>query len=182
VASAWILGLGTWVITTYRSPWHLAALLAATLGLALVSLLEAGIYSRLPPSPDPTHRFTLNLLLILVAKQLLYIPGVLQNPNLGRTEDFLRPLAYVGGQATAFLVVAWGMWANQRWSAWVGTLLTGALAVETLWSYRSHLIGRSPSFLLFAHYELPRLVVHVAVAALLGARAWKARRQNVLTK
>ena len=184
VGSLWLFLLAAWGLVTsiQASRFYVASATQAIpiLGLAVVSCLEAGVFARRPASD---RRLVAGLLLIQASGYLtwavcyLIVPGQLTWMAPPK-ESFLWQFAYPAGLGSAFLVTAWGVWACQRWSPWIGAAVTGWLAGVTLW-YLARLVFEaesSRSFLGFACLELPGLALELTSAFFLARLAWRERR------
>lgn len=130
---------------------------------------------------DPERIFTVRLLLLLAAVELLELAKLAWLPftvNLSARWIALS-LAYSTGTAAFFALPAWGLRRNMSWAPWVGGLaVAGSLLLE-VWGFARGVRALSGEWddvlLIQAMMTLPALSVLAATAALLARHILRAR-------
>ena len=151
------------------------------LGMTAISLAEAAVFTRRAPTSDPERRLTLALLILIPADVALAIayelrglfdPDILSVPGI---QDWIKALGTSIGLGCVFLLAAWGLVRDRRWTLWVALAASVAhvVAETVLWA-----TGR----MLPAYYYLTEAFPgHLVLATLAVLFVRRLRRVNEMT-
>jgi hypothetical protein len=159
------------------------ALSVPFLGMTAISLAEAVVFARRPPSPDPERRFTLALLFLFPAEVVLRVAWELHTAlgpearSMPGLRDWIDAIGTSVGLGCVFLLAAWGLVRDRRWTLWAAL---AAAVVHAIAATVPYVTGKiSPAYYLRETFAGHLLLATTAVLLVRRLRRVNERTASV---
>ncbi|HEX7898158.1 MAG TPA: hypothetical protein VF950_10385 [Planctomycetota bacterium] len=172
-----MLAVWAWLAYLAEDPFFDVVLAVPFLGMTAISLAEA---VRRPPTPDPERRFTLALLFLFPVEVALSIAWELRTAldpevrSMPGVRDWIEAVGTSVGLGCVFLLAAWGLVRDRRWTLWAALAASTVHAIAATVPY---VTGKtSPAYYLRETFAGHLLLTTVAVLLI---RRLRRPRQSV---